>query len=117
MTARSPANAIAITPRAWDVRREKNISIEPHLLAIMSKIETQTRRGCTDEGIFEVIERIVGPANTKLMRLDNLPKKGAFKGTLFIECDHACTAFDLRRFLPALRAALRPLKIQDVRMR
>jgi hypothetical protein len=113
----SPLNAVAVTPRAWDVRREKDITIERHLLGIMSKIETQFRRGATDTGIREVIVQVVGEKNAAKVKLDSLSKRGAHRGTLFIACAHPIYAMELRPFLPALKAALQPMNISDVRLR
>lgn len=94
-----------------------NANIGACIDKVLRPLQRRIKHGCTNTGIAAAIVRVLGEDQAKWLALDALPDAGAHRGTLFLQAKSSAHAFALRCHLPALKAALAPLGIKEVRMR
>ena len=91
---------------------------EAQVLGIMGWLDTRVRKGISQEHLSLTIANVIGEANAaKIVRLYPGQKRKGTAGLLVIECRDSVTAFDLRRYLSALSAALKPAGITRITLR
>jgi hypothetical protein len=131
----SPTNATAIAPRAWDTtaakrrQAERFSSVEHIVTKIIAGLEKNIRHGCTDEGVTRIVHEWAGPL-AKYVVVGGLSKpdrsrmkpsptrRGSPQSapTLRLQITHSAVIMELRGRLPALKAALKPTGITEVRL-
>jgi hypothetical protein len=116
----TPGTATAVSPRAWDTtaakrrQAERLGSVEHIVTKIIAGIEKNIRHGCTDDNVTRLVAEWAGPVG-KLLRVEGVVTR-AGKKTLHLAATHSAVIMELRGRLPALKAALKPTGIEEVKL-
>ena len=117
-----PANAIAVTPGAWDDRAAKRRqaerigSLDNVVLRVMREIESRVGAGSTEEGLAIILREVCGPLASQARITRHGHARGVNARTAFVECANPVIAFELRRFERPLTERLLQVGITKVRI-
>ncbi len=118
----SPANAVAVTPGAWNdhaarCRQAERIGgIDTVVLRIMQTLEKRVRGGGTEEGLATILQEVCGPLASQARITRRGHARGVNARTAFVECANPAIAFELRRFERPLTERLLQVGITKVRI-
>jgi len=121
-SALGPANAVAVTPGAWNDRApkariaERLGSIESIVLRLMAGLEKQVRHGATLEQIEPVVTAWAGRL-ASFVYVDGLRASRRLVPTLTLRATHPGIIMELRPRIPRLLEDLKTTGITEIRFR
>ena len=121
----SPSRVLSAAPRAWDTtaakrrQAERLGSVEHIVTKIIAGLEKNIRRGCTDDNVTAIVNQWAGPLAKYVVvsgksRLKTAPTKNTV--VLRLNIISSTVQMELSRRLPALKEALKPTGIEEVRL-